>query len=86
MILTGTGGTIRLKSDLPLPTSGYYVGGGTRAKADYIGWWVDSATGLTHLDWVNWYPSTQESAARAVGQVRGEIAIYDIANDCEIRL
>lgn len=84
MILTGTGGTIRLTNDLPLPTSGYYVGGGTRKGADYMGWWVDSDTGLTHLDWVNWY--SDRSSAVSIGETRGEIAIFDVANDCEIRL
>ena len=84
LILVGSGGTIRLNSDLPLPSTGFYVGGSARGMCEYMGWWVDEVTGLTHLDWVNWYVNRE--AAVAIGRMRGEIAIFDVAGDCEVRL
>lgn len=84
MILSGSGGTIRLTNDQPLPEHGFYVGGGTRKSAGFIGWWVDSTTGLTHLDWVNWLGDREN--AEYLGRKRGEIAIFDVAANAEIRL
>lgn len=54
------------------------------ATAPYVGWWVDEETGKIHIDAVDWFQ--EESAAVAVGRVRGEIAIWDVANEREIRI
>jgi hypothetical protein len=99
-----TGGTLPI-STLPVPTTGYLVGGARPAVvadsfetlsgqavielADtsptlYVGWWIDSDDGRIYVDAVNWY--SIEGAARAIGKIRGEIAIWDIANESEIRL
>lgn len=82
MILEGDGGTMSV-NDSPLPTVGFYVGG-SRPGAQFIGWWKDQETSKIHLDWVDCY--ADETLAREVGAIRGEIAIYDIANAKEIRL
>lgn len=50
----------------------------------FAGWWVDSETGKVYVDAVQWYQS--EYTARAIGKIRGEIAIWDLAKGEEIRL
>jgi hypothetical protein len=52
--------------------------------ANLVGYWVNEETGRIHLDAVDWYQ--EESAAVAVGKVRGELAVWDVANAKEIRL
>ena len=52
--------------------------------AEYIGWWTDQETGQLWIDGSEWYQHL--GIAKAVGKGRNEIAIYDVANQSEIRL
>lgn len=58
-----------------------------RAVADnpngYIGWWRDDATGFYHLDVSQ--NISDRSRAMHVAELRNEIAIWDVANNDEIR-
>ena len=98
------GGTVSL-ANLPLPTTGYFVGGAVpelvfesfvtvngpkivefveSAPSRYVEWWVDTETGRVHVDAVNWYQ--EEFAAGAIARARGELAVWDIARNRELRL
>ena len=50
----------------------------------YVGFWVDQEDGRVHFDAVDWYE--WGTLAETVGASRGEIAIWDIRNNCEVRL
>lgn len=52
--------------------------------AGYVGWWTDEETGKLWVDGADWYSSVAK--ARVIGRQRHEIAIYDIANERELRL
>lgn len=52
--------------------------------ADYIGWWTDSETGKLWIDGTTWHLG--EFIAARVGRERGELAIYDIRGERELRL
>lgn len=52
--------------------------------AEYVGWWADEETGKVWVDGTDWY-STEVRAA-GIGRQRHEIAVYDIANERELRL
>lgn len=56
----------------------------TRVGAEFIGWWTDEETGKVWIDATDWY-ETEFRAGRA-GRRRREIAIFDIARQCELRL
>jgi hypothetical protein len=51
-------------------------------NAEYIGWWLHSATGRVYIDVVTWYGG--RAGALVLAAHRGEIAIYDVANGSEI--
>lgn len=53
-------------------------------NADYLGWWTDSEDDRLWIDATDWYESL--TAALVVAKYRNEIAIYDIANQQEIRV
>lgn len=53
-------------------------------RARYVGWWTDSETGSLWVDGSDWYQSL--SAALSTARMRGEIAIFDVANGKEIRV
>lgn len=50
--------------------------------ADWLGFWAHS--GRVYVDATSWHPTLDE--ALRFGRVRGEIAIWDIANDAEIKV
>lgn len=52
--------------------------------AEYVGWWTDEETGKVWVDGTDWYSS--EVRAAGIGRQRHEIAVYDIANERELRL
>ena len=52
--------------------------------APYLGWWTDGETGLLWVDGSDWFADREDAVA--AGNERGEIAIYDVANQAEIRL
>lgn len=54
------------------------------SNKNYLGVWKDQETGLVYFDLSEWI-ETIESAIQ-IGQSRGEIAIWDLKNECEIRL
>lgn len=58
----------------------------TRAAqpAHYLGSWKDSETGTRYLDLVRVFG--ERATAEEFGREQGEIAIYDLNNDEEIRL
>jgi hypothetical protein len=53
-------------------------------NADFLGWWTDSETGKVWVDGTTWHATGLE--AGRVGRERGEIAIFDVAAQAEIRL
>lgn len=53
-------------------------------SADYLGVWVDSATGTTYLDAVEIHADARHALTRAADQ--GEIAVWSLADAREIRL
>lgn len=55
-----------------------------RVSADYLGWWTDEETGKLWVDATSWHETEWE--AGRVGRQRREIAIYDAANQRELRL
>lgn len=55
-----------------------------RVGADYLGWWTDEETGKLWVDATSWHET--EFEAGRVGRQRREIAIYDVANQHELRL
>lgn len=103
----GDGGTVPVNG-MPLPSSGYYVGGRipslvmdrseldrrdvvplqsvinfvSRAQTWYVGVWADGDK--IYFDAVEWYQ--EEHTAAAIGRVRREIAIWDVARSRELRL
>lgn len=83
MIMNPDGGTIST-AGLPLPTSGYWVGGAPIGSTNWLGYWRDSETGLYHLDGVDHFNTLGWATLK--GRDRKEIAIWDIANGREIRL
>lgn len=52
--------------------------------AGYAGWWTDEETGKVYVNGVDWYGS--EMRAADIGHQRREIAVYDIADQRELRL
>ena len=50
----------------------------------YVGFWVDSETGKIYFDGVDWF--TSEDNALKAARDRDEIAIWDVANEREIRV
>lgn len=52
--------------------------------AEYVGWWTDQETGALWIDGSDHF--AQQWFAEGIARDRGEIAIYDIANQAEIRL
>jgi hypothetical protein len=56
----------------------------SKIETDYVGFWLDDETGKTYFDAVDWYAS--ESEALRVAAVRGELAVWDVLNDREIRV
>jgi hypothetical protein len=54
------------------------------AFARFLGWWTDVETGRVWVDGVS-HHATEYRASR-FGRIRREIAIFDIARGCELRL
>lgn len=52
--------------------------------APYVGWWVDEETGVIHIDAVDHYASERDALGEA--RMRGEIAIWSVAGEREIRV
>lgn len=50
----------------------------------FVGSWQDSQTGLLYLDVVEVYPEL--AVAQTVAAERGELAIWDLGGNCEIRI
>ena len=61
-----------------------FVEGDALEIGDLIGSWTDTETGKVYLDHVEHY--WDERIALNLAAVRGEIAIWDVANSKEIRL
>lgn len=55
-----------------------------KVTTPFVGWWTDSETGKLYVDAVTWYED--EYPAAAAGLARGEIAIYDIQRQRDLRL
>lgn len=55
-----------------------------RAGTAYVGVWTDTETDKIHFDAVEWY--AEEFTAAAIARVRGELAVWDIARERELRL
>lgn len=53
------------------------------ATADSVGWWTDTVDGRVHVDASDIVADRDE--ALAIGRARGEIALWDIAADTELR-
>lgn len=51
--------------------------------AAFVGWWTDADTGKFYLDGSDLFSCVH--CALEAAESRGELAIYDIANDREIR-
>lgn len=56
----------------------------TIADTPHVGFWVDTETGLVYVDLVDWFKSERD--ALHLARVRGEIAVWDIANAQEVRV
>ena len=69
------------RSVIDFPTVREFIG---RADTPYVGFWVDSETDKIHFDLVDWYRSERD--ALHLARVRGELAVWDIANETEVRL
>ncbi len=54
------------------------------SESRYIGWWKDTETGRVYVDATDRVSTLRD--ALALGQIRGEIAVWDIANAKEIRV
>jgi hypothetical protein len=52
--------------------------------AQFIGWWTDQETQALWVDGTSWHEGLTE--ALVIARDRNEIAIYDIANQKEVRL
>jgi hypothetical protein len=63
----------------PIPLDSFARG----LKSRYLGWWTDSETGQLWIDGSDWYQSL--SATLVTARDRGELAVYDVANQSEIR-
>lgn len=57
---------------------------GTNRACDYYGVWADQSTGKIYLDGVSHV--NNHDLAIAIAELRGEIAIWDIASGGEIRV
>ena len=55
-------------------------------KQLWFGGWKDTKTGEWYWDCVEVLPIGQLEKAMQLGRERGELAIYDLANGCDIRL
>ncbi len=53
------------------------------ASSGYVGWWTDSKDRKVYIDSTDWFASPDE--AFDAGRVRGEIAIWDIEYQRELR-
>lgn len=63
----------------------YFTGYLAQASlARYVGWWTDVETGKVWVDGVS-HHATERRASR-LGRLRREIAIFNIARGCELRL
>lgn len=54
-----------------------------RKLGHYIGAWRDSVTGTNYFDLSQWVPDLSD--AMRIATERGELAIWDIRNGCELR-
>ena len=61
----------------------YHIDGGIEDK-DFFGVWKDKETGKVHFDLSNQIAS--KKLAISIARERGEIAIWDVENNCEIRV
>lgn len=61
-----------------------YEIGVERRAPEYVGWWVDTETGVTHLDSVAHADTL--ALALVLGASAGELAVWDIAAGAEIRI
>lgn len=99
-LLTTTNTTVS-RTGAPVPTAGYAVAlygiSGTdihasdvyelavnHPDAEYLGSWVDPATGVRYVDIVAILPDL--TTALAVAREHFQIAIYDLAHRCDIRV
>ena len=55
-----------------------------KSNAPYVGWWTDSEGGKLYLDGSDYIES--EFTAIQIGELRKEIAIWDIGREQELRL
>ena len=55
-----------------------------RADTPFVGFWLDTETGKIYFDLVDWYRSVRD--ALHLAKVRGELAVWDVACEAEIRL
>ncbi|HKZ21138.1 MAG TPA: hypothetical protein VJQ57_13640 [Acidimicrobiia bacterium] len=62
----------------------FLLDAGTAPGVDFLGWWTDSEDGRLWVDGSDWH--LLRTDALRVAAERGEIAIYDIAGQAEIRV